>query len=159
MKPGDGTTLETARKRKRMKSRIHLEEWYPHPRSKAWRAITEPALLEKWLMRPEGFALAVGTRFKLFEVGEHRGWRGFAECEVLAVDPRRLFRISWVGDEKHKPQTVTFALFDEGAGTRLKVDHEGFEGLGGFVLSRFILRSGWKKMLQERLPRALGGAA
>jgi uncharacterized protein YndB with AHSA1/START domain len=142
-----------------MQSKIHLEQTYPHPRVKVWRALTEPALLQKWLMRPEGFAPVVGARFKLIDDGAHRGWRGFVECEVLEVKPERLLRISWVGDEKVKPQTVAFTLADDGAGTRLTLDHEGFAGVGGFVLSRLILGPGWKRMLRKRLAGVIGGIA
>src|SRR5262245_59928530 len=113
------------RQRTPMQSKIHLEQWYAHPRAKVWSALTEPALMQKWGMRPEGFAPVVGTRFKLVAGGKHRGWRGFVECEVLAVEHERLLRISWIGEEKDKPQTVTYALTDEGAGTRLTLDHQG----------------------------------
>jgi len=37
-----------------MATEIHLTRTYPHPRKKVWRAITEPALLEKWLMHEAG---------------------------------------------------------------------------------------------------------
>lgn len=110
-------------------------------------------------MRPEGFAPVVGTRFKLFAEGGHRGWRGFVECEVLEVEHERLLRISWVGDKKVKPQTVAYTLADDGAGTRLTLDHEGFEGIGGFVLSRLTLTPGWKSMLRRRIAQVIGGVA
>jgi uncharacterized protein YndB with AHSA1/START domain len=155
----DVTALETTKKRTFMQSKIHLEQRYPHPRAKVWRALTEPALMQKWGMRPEGFAPVVGTRFQLVDDGEHRGWRGFVECEVLEVEHERLLRISWVGDEKVKPQTVAYTLADDGAGTLLTLDHEGFEGIGGFVLSRFILTSGWKSMMSKRLPNVIGSVA
>ena len=155
----EATALETTRKRTLMQSKIHLEQRYAHPRGKVWRVLTEPALMQKWGMRPEGFTPVVGTRFKLVDDGEHRGWRGFVECEVLEVERERLLRITWVGDEKTKPQTVTYTLADDGAGTLLTLDHEGFEGIGGFVLSRFILARGWKGMLRRRLVQVIGGVA
>src|SRR5689334_17020539 len=120
-----------AMKKSRLASRIHVEARYPHPRSKVWRALTEPALMQKWGMRPEGFAPVVGTKFKLVDDGPHKGWRGFVECEVLAVEPERLLQTTWVGDEKDLDrgirQVVTYTLRDDGAGTHLTLDHEGFE--------------------------------
>src|ERR1041385_7400613 len=105
---------------------IHLEQSYPHARAKVWRALTVPEVMKKWLMRPEGFAPAVGTRFQFIDDGPHKGWRGYVDCEVLAVEPERLLVISWQGDEKHRPHTVTFRLDDDGAGCKLTFDHEGF---------------------------------
>jgi uncharacterized protein YndB with AHSA1/START domain len=133
-----------------LQSKIHLEQSYPHPRAKLWRALTEPALMAKWGMRPEGFAPVVGTKFKLVDA-KPRGWRGFVECEVLAVEPERLLRISWVGDEKDPPQTVTYSLSDDGAGSRLTLDHDGFVGVGSFFVSKLFLRPGWKAMLSRKI--------
>lgn len=137
---------------------IHREVTYPHPRSKVWRALTDPALVERWLMRPEGFTLAVGTRFVLRAKGKQRGWRGFVECEVLAVEPERLLRYSWLGDEKGPTLVVTFRLTDAPGGTRLTLDHTGFEGFGGWVLARLMMGPGWGKMLTKRIPALLADA-
>jgi uncharacterized protein YndB with AHSA1/START domain len=153
------TTLMTAEKKTKMKSKIHVEQSYAHPRAKVWRALTVPALMQKWGMRPEGFAAVVGTKFKLVDDGPHRGWRGFVACEVLAVENERLLVTSWVGDEKEAPQTVSYRLDDEDAGTKLTLDHEGFEGIGGFLLSKFILGPGWKSMMRKKLTDVIGGVA
>jgi uncharacterized protein YndB with AHSA1/START domain len=140
-------------------TRIHKEVTYPHPRARVWRAITEPALMARWLMKPEGFAPVVGTRFVLRAEGPQRGWRGFVECEVLAVQAERRLKYSWVGDPSAPPLTLTFTLEDAGAGTRLVLDHEGFEGLGGWMLARLMMGPGWGRMLRRRLPDVLGGVA
>jgi uncharacterized protein YndB with AHSA1/START domain len=140
-------------------SNIHREVTFPHARAKVWRALTDPDLIGRWLMKPEGFAAVVGTRFILRAEGPQRGWRGFVECEVLAVEPGRRLRYSWVGDPDHPPLTVTFSLTDVGTGTRLALDHEGFEGLGGWLLARLLMGPGWGKMLKRRLADALGGVA
>src|SRR5262245_12778521 len=101
-------TSDRAAKPNMLSADIHLEQYFPHPRAKVWRALTEPALMQKWGMRPEGFAPTVGTKFKLIDDGDHNGWRGFVECEVLAVEHERLLSTSWVGDEKDAdhPHTV-----------------------------------------------------
>jgi uncharacterized protein YndB with AHSA1/START domain len=134
---------------------IHKEATYPHPRAKVWRALTEPDLIRKWLMNPEGFAPVVGNEFVLRVDGPHPGWRGFVECKVLAVEPQRLLRYAWVGDPRSAPMTVTFTLSDTGAGTRLVLDHDGFEGFGGWVLARMMMGPGWGKMLAQKIPAVL----
>ena len=140
-------------------SNIHREVTYPHPRERVWRAITEPALIEGWLMRPEGFAPVVGTRFVLRARTPQRGWRGFVECEVLAVEVGRRLEYSWVGDPDHPPLTLTFTLEDADGGTRLVLDHQGFEGAAGWLLARFMMGPGWGKMLRRGLPGVLDGIA
>ena len=139
-----------------MQSKIHLEQSYPHSRAKLWRALTEPPLMAKWGMRPEGFAPVVGTKFKLIDA-KPRGWRGFVECEVLAVEAERLLKITWVGDERDSPQTVTYALSDDGAGCRLTLDHEGFVGIGSLFVSKLFLRPGWKAMLGKKIAAVVEG--
>jgi uncharacterized protein YndB with AHSA1/START domain len=154
------TTTTTASEGRRRALAIHKEVTYPHSRAKVWRALTEPALIGEWLMKPEGFAPVVGTRFVLRAEGPQRGWRGFVECEVLAVSVERLLRYSWVGDPAHPPLTLTFTLHDDAkGGTRLVLDHEGFEGFGGWLLARLMMGPGWSRMLRRRLRAVLGGAA
>src|SRR5262249_34963868 len=148
--------LETKKiKKSRLQSRIHVEARYPHPRSKVWRALTEPALMEKWGMRPEGFAPTVGTKFKLIDDGPHKGWRGYVECEVVAVEHERMLQTTWVGDDSGNRLILTYTLRDDGAGTHLTLEHEGFEGVGGFVLSKLIMGPGWKKMMRKSLAGVL----
>lgn len=149
-------TTTTNERKGAMKTEIHLTRAYPHPRSKVWRAITEPALVEKWLMRPEGLSPTVGTKFKLVAKPQP-GWRGFVECEVLEVVHERRFVFSWVGDEKKKSMVVTFSLEDDGEGTRFTLDHTGFEGVSGWLLARLMMGPGWKKMMAKRLARVLSG--
>jgi uncharacterized protein YndB with AHSA1/START domain len=129
----------------------------PHPHAKVWRAITEPPLMERWLMRPEGFAPVVGTRFKLVAKPQP-GWRGYVDCEVLEVVPERRLCFSWVGDENRAPMTVTFSLDDDGPHTRFRLQHVGFEGLSGWFLAKLMMGPGWKKKLAQGLSAALDQA-
>jgi uncharacterized protein YndB with AHSA1/START domain len=135
-------------------SDIRIVREYPHPPSKVWRALTDPALIALWTMRPEGFEAKVGTRFK-FIAKPQPGWRGFVECEVLEVREPSVLRYSWVGNEGQKPTQVTFKLEPHGSGTRLVFEHTGFRGVGGFLLTKIMLGPGWRKMLGARIPEVL----
>ena len=77
---------------------IRIVRDYPHPPAKVWRALTDPALMALWGMRPEGFAPVVGTRFKLVAKPQP-GWRGFVECEVLEAREPSILRCSWLGED------------------------------------------------------------
>lgn len=137
-------------------SGIHIERTFAHPRAKVWSAMASAEMMSKWLMLADGYEPVVGTKFRLTPIdGKAKGWRGFVDCVVLAVDEGRLLRFSWEGDPG-KVQTVTFTLRDDGAGTKLTLDHDGFHGAGGFVLAKFILGPGWRGKILGRLAAVLG---
>jgi uncharacterized protein YndB with AHSA1/START domain len=135
-------------------SDIHIVRDYPHPPAKVWRALTDPALIVLWAMRPEGLRAEVGTRFK-FVAKPQPGWRGFVECEVLEAREPSVFRYSWVGDEKGDVTEVTYRLEPHAGGTRLTFQHTGFTGVGGFFLAKLMMGPGWKKMLSVLIPAVL----
>jgi uncharacterized protein YndB with AHSA1/START domain len=57
---------------------VVVEREIPFPPEKIWRALTQPHLIEEWLMKND-FKPVVGHRFNL------RGdWGGVLDCEVLA---------------------------------------------------------------------------
>jgi uncharacterized protein YndB with AHSA1/START domain len=135
-------------------SDIHIVREYPHPRHKVWRALTDPDLIRRWLMRPEGFAPVVGNHFKLLAKAQP-GWRGFVECEVLEVRENERLRYSWVGNDGQSPMEVTFVLEEVPSGTRLTFLHTGFTGFGGFLLAKLMLGPGWGKMFRKLMPNVL----
>jgi uncharacterized protein YndB with AHSA1/START domain len=108
---------------------IRVDEFLPHPPAKVWRALTDPGLMARWLM-PGDFKLEVGHRFTL-RTGAMPAVRfgGVVHCEVLAFEPERMLRISWVdrGAGNGLDSTVTWRLVPEGRGTRLFVEHDGFD--------------------------------
>lgn len=68
---------------------VAVEREFPHPPEKLWRALTQPHLIEEWLMRND-FAPAVGHRFNL------RGdWGGVLDCEVIEIEPNELLSYTW----------------------------------------------------------------
>ncbi|MEZ5965508.1 MAG: SRPBCC domain-containing protein [Planctomycetota bacterium] len=132
---------------------IHLEQVYPHPIERVWEAIATSSGLAAWLM-PNDFEPRVGHRFR-FRWKKIPGWRGIVDCEVTRVEPQRCLAFTWRGEEKHRPTTVTFTLTPVPEGTRLVLDHDGFEGFGGWISKR-MMQGGWRsKMLQRQLPAAL----
>ncbi len=136
-----------------MKRDVILERTYPYPPERVWRALTDPQAMADWLMQCPGFAPKVGHKFR-FTAKPQPGWRGFVDCEVLECDPPRRLSYSWDGDPKMKPTTVTWTLAPTAEGTRLVLEHAGFEGVRAVLVS-FILGSGWKKMLDQRFAPVL----
>lgn len=139
-------------------SGIRIVRDYPHPPAKVWRALTEPDLIARWGMRPEGFAPVVGTRFK-FTAEPRPGWRGFIECEVLEARAPERLRYSWTFADDAPATEVSYALEPRGGGTRLRVEHTGFSGVRGFLLAHLMMGPGWRKMLDKKVPAVLADIA
>jgi uncharacterized protein YndB with AHSA1/START domain len=96
---------------------VTIEREIPFPPEKIWRALTEPHLIQEWLMKND-FALDVGRKFTL------SGDWGSVDCEVLEIEPHRSLSYSW--NAMGLESTVTFTLTKTGTGTRLRVDQVGF---------------------------------
>jgi uncharacterized protein YndB with AHSA1/START domain len=129
--------------------RVEHEAVYQHPPERVWRALVDPSELAQWLM-PTDFAPEVGRTFVL-ETGDEIGTiRG----EVLEIDEPRLLRCRWSG--VFGDTEVSFELFPEPGGTRLRVRHDGWGDPP--VAERDGFDDGWKQKLTEDLPRLLGPA-
>jgi len=123
---------------------VVVERDFPYPPEKIWRALTQPHLMEEWLMKND-FSPVVGHRFNL------RGdWGGVLDCEVLEVEPHRTLAYRW--DHAHDDpafalkSVVTFTLVPTATGARLRMEQAGFQpgqkqAIGG-------ARFGWTKMLE-----------
>ncbi len=102
-----------------MTETIHVDQFLPRPPAAVWRMLTEPDRLARWWaagdIRPE-----VGHRFTL-DMG---GW-GQPRCVVTAVEEERL--LSYTFGEGTTDWTITWRLAAEGAGTRLFLEHGGFD--------------------------------
>jgi len=133
---------------------VRVARDYPHPPAKVWRALTDPALMAQWGMRPEGFAPVPGTRFRLFGK-PNRAWRGFVDCQVLEAREAELLRYRWDGDGKSTPTELAYRLEPRAGGTRLTIEHRGFLGLRGFIFAKLIMTPGWKKMANRTFPAVL----
>ena len=102
-----------------------VERVIAHPPEKIWRALTQTALLEDWLMKND-FTPTVGARFT-FRTQPMPHWNGVVDCEVLAVEPHRRLSYSWnAAGGKQLRTTVTWTLTQVEGGTRLRLEQAGF---------------------------------
>jgi uncharacterized protein YndB with AHSA1/START domain len=133
---------------------IKLERRYRHSTKRVWRALTDRAAISEWGMKTDDFEPKVGAKFILR--GEpNRAWRGFVECEVVECIPEKIIAYTWQGNEREPPTLVRFILEADGDGTKLSFEHSGFRGIGGWMLARFVMGPGWKKMLEGTIFRVL----
>ena len=130
---------------------VAVEREIPFPPEKIWRALTQPHLIEEWLMKND-FKPEVGHSFNL------RGeWGGVLDCEVLAVEPHRTLTYTWNFSHEDAAydlrSVVTFTLVPTGTGTLLRVEQSGFrpdqkQAFGG-------AKAGWREFL-SKLEEVLG---
>jgi uncharacterized protein YndB with AHSA1/START domain len=115
---------------------VVVEREIAHPPEKLWRALTQPHLIQEWLMKND-FKLEVGHRFKL-----SGDWGGVLDCEVLEVEPNETLSYTWNfanDDAAYALQSVvTFTLTPTPSGTHLRMEQSGFrtdqkQALGGAV--------------------------
>ena len=130
-----------------MRRDLAFEYVYPFPIEDVWWALTDPVALGEWLM-PNDFEPVVGHRFQ-FRTKPAPGFDGIVWCEVLRLERPHLLSYSWRGGGIDT--VVTFTLESVQGGTAVRLEHRGFDGIRGLMVS-FILGSGWKsKHMREAL--------
>jgi len=124
---------------------IQVSEFIAHPPARVWAALTDPALQAKWWAAGE-VRPVVGHRFSL-DMGP---W-GQQPCEVLAVEHERLLSYSFAPGTLNT--TLTWRLEPEGAGTRLTLEHRGFDLDSPLGKTAFQgMGSGWARVLTRIAP-------
>jgi uncharacterized protein YndB with AHSA1/START domain len=138
---------------------INLEEWLPHSPAKVWRALTDPELLGRWLM-PNDFKLELGHRFTFRTAPMPAvGFDGVVRCRVLAIEDQRLLRLSWCGG-RGLDSTLTWRLAPEGRGTRLFLEHAGFDPDDPIQRQAHErMGNGWRSHVLRRLKDCLDAMA
>ena len=135
-----------------MQRNLVLERVYPYSPDHLWAALTDPAALSEWLMETD-FQPFEGHRFQ-FRTKPAPGFDGVIQCEVIEVSQPYRLVYTWQGGPLKKPTVVTWTLDAVGGGTRLRLEHTGFEGAAGILIS-FVLGSGWHRILNQNLPALL----
>jgi uncharacterized protein YndB with AHSA1/START domain len=96
---------------------VVVEREVPFPPEKLWRALTQPHLIEEWLMKND-FKSVVGHSFNL-----RADW-GAVDCRVLAIEPTKTLSYTW--DAMGLESVVTWTLTATNTGTRLRMEQSGF---------------------------------
>lgn len=96
---------------------VTVERELPHPPEKVWRALTQPHLIQEWLMKGD-FRPVEGHQFTL-----SAAW-GAVNGEVRVVEENRTLSYSW--DTKDLRSVVTWTLVPTETGTLLRMEQTGF---------------------------------
>src|SRR3546814_14033443 len=100
---------------------VVVERDVPHAPEKIWRALTQPHLIEEWLMKND-FAPVTGHRFSL-RVDPQPHWDGVIACEVRIVEPNKTLSYPWAA--LGLDSVVTWTLPPLPAGPRLRMEQTG----------------------------------
>jgi uncharacterized protein YndB with AHSA1/START domain len=96
---------------------VVVEREIPYAPEKIWRALTEPHLIEEWLMKND-FELVADHKFNL------RGDWGSVDCQVLKIQPHKTLSYSWAAHGLES--VVTWTLTPTSKGTDLRMEQSGF---------------------------------
>ena len=96
---------------------VVVEREMPYSPEKIWRALTQPHLIEEWLMKSD-FEPVVDHRFSF-----RADW-GSVECQVLAVEPNKTLTYTWAAYGLES--VVTWTLTPTSTGTHLRMEQSGF---------------------------------
>jgi uncharacterized protein YndB with AHSA1/START domain len=96
---------------------VVVERELAFPPEKIWRALTQPHLIEEWLMKND-FKPIVDHSFSL-----RADW-GAVDCRVLAVEPNKTLSYTWAAFGLES--VVTWTLTPTRTGTHLRMEQSGF---------------------------------
>jgi uncharacterized protein YndB with AHSA1/START domain len=132
-----------------MTATIRVDQFVAAPPATVWRLLTEPELMPLWWAEGE-VAAVVGHQFMLDMPGY-----GKQPCKVLEVDaPHRFvytFTPAW---------TLRWTLEAEGTGTRVFLEHTGFDLDDKRMADAFDrMGAGWRDVVLPRLAEATSKVA
>jgi uncharacterized protein YndB with AHSA1/START domain len=115
---------------------VTVEREIPYPPEKIWRALTQPHLIEEWLMKSD-FKPVADHRFSF-----RADW-GSVDCQVLSIEDGKTLSYTWAA--MGLDSVVTWTLTPSGTGTLLRMEQSGFrtDQKQAFHGARF----GWQKFL------------
>lgn len=101
---------------------VIVERRFAAPPEKLWRALTQPHLIEEWLMRTD-FKAVAGHKFSLRKDPTPE-ISVVIDCQVRSVEENRILSYTW---SAYGTQTiVTFSLTPVEGGTLLRLEQAGF---------------------------------
>jgi uncharacterized protein YndB with AHSA1/START domain len=134
-----------------------VERVYDAPVGKVWKAITDKEEMKQWYFDLDEFRPEVGFEFSFYGQGK-TGEKYLHLCRITDVEVNRKLRYSWSYKGYPGMSFLTFELFPEGDGTRLRLTHEGLETFGETGdLTRQNFETGWTdftgKLLRDHLEK------
>jgi len=128
-----------------------IEHIFNAPLERVWKAITDKDDMKQWYFDLPEFKPVVGFSFEFYGKGSS-GQRMKHLCQVTEVKPLNKLVYSWSYEGYPGVSYVTFELFAQQSGTRLKLTHSGLETfppLADFARENFA--KGWTELIGSLL--------
>ncbi|MCL2557982.1 MAG: SRPBCC domain-containing protein [Treponema sp.] len=134
---------------------ISLTAIYSAPKEKVWEYLTGDALLGKWCMASDSFALERGREFR-FSGDRSKFWDGVFTNTVVDFQDGVFLSYRCLCERPELDSLVTWTLRDDHGRAALSLKHSGFKPFKDCMF-RIALRMGWKKMMEYNLRKELEG--
>lgn len=138
---------------------IVVDEVFPHSPETIWKALTNGALMGRWLMPPTGFEAVKGNRFT-FQTTPAGEWDGRIRCQIIEVVANQRLAYSWQGGHEtnigygSKLDTiVTWTRAKASGGTHVRIVHSGFVTPRNDSAFK-TMSQGWVKVVERLRPVA-----
>lgn len=134
---------------------FEIERTFNAPIALVWRAISDKDEMKKWYFDLAEFKAEVGFTFTFIGGTECNSY--VHVCEVTEVIPGKKLTYSWKYEGYEGISYVTFALFEEGSQTLLKLTHAGLESFPQHIkdFARESFAQGWTDILGTSLENYL----
>ncbi|WP_026876110.1 SRPBCC family protein [Jiangella gansuensis] len=130
------------------RSVLRIERRFRHPRSRVWRAITDPEQLKQWFPAAVHLDLQVGSEVG-FDWGDGKG--ASPDGHVTEVDDGRVLAFTWSGE------LLRFDLRDDGDGCLMIFEHTFSDRYGaGSFCSGWVMCLAALEQLADGVPVAHG---
>ncbi len=129
-----------------------IERTFKASPDKVWKAITNKEEMKQWYFDLQDFKAEQGFEFG-FIGGPDEGRQYKHLCQITEVDPERKLTYSWRYEGYAGISYVSFELFPEGEGTRLKLTHSGLESFPADQpdFARKNFEAGWNDIIGTSL--------
>ncbi len=131
-----------------------IERTYDATPEQVWHAITDIEAMKQWYFDMPKFKPVVGTHFDF--TGENEGRKFVHLCQVTEVIPNKILSHTWTYEGHPGSSLLTWEIFPEGNGTRVKLTHAGLETFGDqgdYAKKNF--EAGWTEILGKSLKEHL----
>jgi uncharacterized protein YndB with AHSA1/START domain len=129
-----------------------IERSFAATMEEVWQAITDKDQMKEWYFDLAEFKAEPGFEFSFYGGDENNQWLHL--CRVTEVVPARKLVYGWRYEGFPGQSYVSFELFPEGEGTRLKLTHEGLESFQGEKhpgLKKENFAAGWTDIIGRSL--------
>lgn len=133
-----------------MQKQIYQTWFFKQSPEEVWEYLTNPELIEQWLMTTKNFKPVLGQKFQFtFTAKPGSRYDGVVHCEIMEIVPFSKLSYSWDGHLQDKSKyfnsMVSWTLLRQNNGTELQLEHNGFEILEDILNHT----NGWKSCLQK----------